>query len=215
MQFRGRIFAVGVVTIFNILRYFYYHVYLALRFELNFFILTIIFLTVAWWCGKQYDRAKYYSEKDPLTDTYNRRTIEYIYPRLSESCLKNQSKLALLMIDLDNFKAVNDQFGHLAGDLLLKDIAASLQKMVLKDCYVARWGGDEFVVLIPGATSKSLDFYIKKLQIDKSYKNDLDSTLVGMSVGFAVFPDDGVELETLIQKADKAMYKKKRLKVNI
>lgn len=76
-------FAIGLVGLFNILRYFYYHQYLSIPFEPQFFVLTTFFLVIAWWCGKQFDRAKYYSEHDPLTTTYNRRTVEERYQKLS------------------------------------------------------------------------------------------------------------------------------------
>ena len=214
MSYRGRIFSVGVVFLFNLLRYYYYHVYFGLPFELSFFYLTFIFSIIAWWCGKQFDRAKFYSEKDPLTNTYNRRTIEQIFPKLIKSCTKENRKLAVIMIDLDDFKEVNDTLGHQQGDVLLKDIASLLQKVVGKENIVARWGGDEFVVFLHRMNGNSIASYIQKLQNERVERISLNATSEVMSIGLAVYPEDGTNLEALIQKADQAMYNAKRLKVS-
>lgn len=211
MQFKGRFFAIGIVALFNVMRYIYYHVYLGLKFEMNFFILFVIFTSIAWWCGKQYDRAKYYSEKDPLTNTYNRRMIEMLYPRLKDQCLKKKNKLAILMIDLDDFKKVNDLFGHHAGDRLLIDVAKLLQVTVGENGFVARWGGDEFLILMPRINQKSVLGYIKLLEKNGGSLLNPDETRVGMSIGYAIMPEDGVELEELMRKADRRMYEKKKV----
>lgn len=211
MQFKGRIFAIGVVALFNVMRYIYYHVYLELKFEASFFILLVVFLSISWWSGKQYDRAKYYSEKDPLTNTYNRRMIEILYPRIKDKCLKRQNELAILMIDLDDFKKVNDHFGHQAGDRLLLDVAKLLQDTVKEDGFVARWGGDEFLILMPKTNQKSALNFINLLESSKRSALSPDTTKVGKSVGYAIMPDDGLELEELMRKADQRMYEKKKV----
>lgn len=210
MQFKGRICAVLIVALFNILRYFYYHVYLELKFEASFFILVVIFLSVAWWGGKQYDRAKYYSEKDPLTKTFNRRMIETIYPRLKDKSLKEQSELAILLIDLDGFKKVNDLLGHQAGDQLLIDVAKLLQDTVGKDGFVVRWGGDEFLILLPRTNQATVLRYIELIEKSEGNMLQRNKTPIGKSIGSAIFPKDGVELEELIRKADQRMYEKKK-----
>jgi len=111
MGYKGRFIAVGIVIMFNILRYYYYHQYMGITFELNFFILTAIFLAVALMGGKQYDLVKFYSERDPLTNTYNRRVVEKVFNKKASSCKNKKQKLAIVLIDLNNFKGINDDFG--------------------------------------------------------------------------------------------------------
>ncbi len=208
MQYTGRLFVAGVVALFNILRYFYYHRYMGLPFHMNFFVLTTIFLVIAWWSGKQFDRATYYSEKDPLTQVYNRRTVEKKYLRLLSSYKKDKRKIGIMMIDLNDFKKVNDSLGHHKGDELLAKISSLLKENVQKNDVVARWGGDEFVILVPNAEKDFELSYVKKFQKKMSEKN-LD---VRMSLGSAVYPDDGTTFEVLLQMADSAMYRRKVLK---
>lgn len=118
MPYRGRILAVGIVLLFNIIRYFYYHQYLALPFNWTFFILTAIFLSIAWSGGKQFDKAKYLSERDPLTGTYNRRIVEQYFYQAAKICDIKKQSLGVIMLDLNKFKEVNDEYGHHKGDEL-------------------------------------------------------------------------------------------------
>lgn len=209
MGVKGRTFAVGVVGLFNILRYFYYHRYLGLPFEANFFILTGFFLLVAWWCGKQFDRAKYYSEKDPLTDTYNRRTIEQTFEKLAETCKRKDEQLGVIVIDLDNFKEVNDKFGHQKGDELLQHVSSVLKSIAKEKDFIARWGGDEFVILVSNIKDGFESNYVQLLQ-DKLTKTDLlPNFLFTASIGVAIYPVQGVKIGDLIQIADLGMYEMK------
>ena len=213
MGYRGRIFSVGVVALFNLLWYFYYHVYFALPFKLSFFYLTFIFLIVAWWCGKQFDRAKFYSERDPLTNTYNRRTIEKIFNKLIKSGKNENRKVAVIMIDLDDFKGVNDALGHQQGDEMLIGTANLLQKVVGKENIVTRWGGDEFVVFLHHMLGKSVAAYIQEIQCGGIERISVNGEREVMSIGYAMYPEDGTNLEALTRKADKEMYTAKNLKL--
>ncbi|ARK32229.1 GGDEF domain-containing protein [Halalkalibacter krulwichiae] len=209
MGYKGRVFSIGVVILFNVMRYFYYHSYYGLPFEANFFILTTVFLFVAWWTGKQYDKAKYYSEKDPLTDTYNRRTIN----RRFQKPTTRDKKMILVMIDLDNFKEINDTHGHQAGDDLLVEIAQLLKRLSSgRDDCIARWGGDEFLLLVGNPDQNFKSTFTHSLLAELQNIKALEYTSFGASIGFATFPDDGQTLEQLIQKADSEMYKMKESK---
>ncbi|TQR18718.1 GGDEF domain-containing protein [Psychrobacillus soli] len=210
MQYHGRIFSVAVVILFNILRYYYYHQYLALPFKWNFFILTFIFLTIAWWCGKQFDSAKYYSERDPLTNTYNRRTLEQNSRKIMKKCDREKHSLGVIMLDLNNFKEVNDQYGHQKGDELLVQIASKLTKFVKKNDLVARWGGDEFVILVSNIKEDFGTDYTQTLLKKLKEHNSSEFSSIGASIGYAVYPRDGDNLQKLIQIADGGMYKEKR-----
>lgn len=191
MRRRGRIFAVGVVGLFNLLRYFYYHQYLGLPFKADFFILTAIFMAVAWWFGKQFDLVRYYSEKDPLTNTYNRRSLEQCFKGLVMNSGKMDKKFALIMLDLNNFKEINDSFGHQKGDDILVHVATILNDFGRKDDLVARWGGDEFVMLVPDYREDLKSVYIDALN-QKLRGEKVDGLpMISASIGFSIYPDQG------------------------
>lgn len=211
MKYKGRIGSIGIVIIFNIIRYFYYHQYLALPFKGNFFILTAFFMIVAWGCGFLYDRAQFYSTIDPLTNTYNRRMIEQSFQKLVKNSTRTRNKFGVIMIDLDNFKQVNDTYGHLKGDELLIQIAAILTKLAKKDDLVGRWGGDEFLILTPNIDTIYKTDFRCKLEKELSNHHIFNYPSFGVSFGIAVFPDQGKDLDTLIRQADTEMYNMKRL----
>ncbi|MFJ5770931.1 GGDEF domain-containing protein [Psychrobacillus sp. NPDC093180] len=212
MRYHGRLLAIGVVLLFNLLRYFYYHQYLALPFKWTFFILTVIFLVVAWWSGKQFDHVKYMSERDPLTGTYNRRTVEKSFQKVAKKCDQKDQSLGIIMLDLNNFKEVNDEFGHQRGDELLIQTAATLNHFVGKNGIVARWGGDEFIILVSNVKENFAESYVKKLQKRIKEQSSEAFSNVGASVGYSIYPRQGVSFQKLIQKADAKMYKEKKEK---
>ncbi|WP_186670756.1 GGDEF domain-containing protein [Sporosarcina sp. BP05] len=212
MEYNGRIVAIGIVGLFNLLRYFYYHQYLELPFRANFFILTTIFLAIAYWCGKQFDNVKYYSEKDYLTDTYNRRTVEQSFQKITQMYRRENLKLGVIMMDLNRFKEINDTYGHHKGDKLLIHLAVIIKKFVKKNDIVARWGGDEFLILVPDCKNNFERVYIQGLQKVLANERFDEFPSVGASVGFAIYPDDGQNFQELIQIADGAMYREKKFR---
>ncbi|WP_313247830.1 GGDEF domain-containing protein [Sporosarcina ureae] len=210
MGYRGRVVAVCVVILFNILRYGYYHIYLGYLFDRSFFVLTGIFLLVAWTGGRQYDVAKFYAEKDPLTNAYNRRAIDKVFKKQIYQYRSQGKKMGVVLIDLDEFKDINDTFGHQTGDELLRCVAELIMDIAKKEDYVVRWGGDEFVHVIRDLKEDTLSDYVRNL---RSKLSNLDMELVqtvSASIGIAVYPDDGETFEALIQKADTSMYEMKK-----
>lgn len=211
MGYRGRVVAVCVVILFNILRYGYYHIYLGYLFDGSFFVLTGIFLLVAWTGGRQYDIARFYAEKDPLTNAYNRRTIDKVFKKQISQYKNQGKKIGVILIDLDDFKNINDTFGHQTGDELLRCVAERIMSNAKKEDYVVRWGGDEFVHVILDLKENTLSDYVRSL---RSKLSDLDIesvNAVSASIGIAVYPDDGETFEVLIQKADTSMYEMKKV----
>jgi diguanylate cyclase (GGDEF)-like protein/PAS domain S-box-containing protein len=128
-----------------------------------------------------------------------------------EICLaqRNNSRLALFFLDLDHFKNVNDSLGHWAGDNLLKIIAARIQNCLRKTDTVARMGGDEFTIILPGLSGISDATELARKLVDAMTDpvQIKDHTVfVGVSIGIAIFPDDGSDFDTLTKHADTAMY---------
>lgn len=126
---------------------------------------------------------------------------------------RNQSKTALLFIDLDRFKYVNDTYGHHIGDLLLHQVADRLEVEVRKSDTVARLGGDEFAVIIPNIEKPTVvDVVARKIlsSLSKPYDIKGNSAHISCSIGIAFYPDHSVQPETLIINADSAMYRAKQ-----
>jgi diguanylate cyclase (GGDEF)-like protein/PAS domain S-box-containing protein len=155
---------------------------------------------------------KYQAFYDSLTGLPNRALLkERIAIEISHSSQSKQ-KLAVMFLDLDRFKLINDTLGHDIGDKLLKEIAARLKSCVRKDDTIARIGGDEFVILMPGLiheesvakiASKILETIRQPVIVDN---HELYLTI---SIGIAIFPEDGEDDESLITNADVAMYRAK------
>ncbi|AXI00189.1 GGDEF domain-containing protein [Sporosarcina sp. PTS2304] len=206
MTYKGRILAVGIVILFNGIRYVYYHQYLQYPFQASFFILTAIFLLVAWLAGRQYDVAKYYAEKDPLTNAYNRRTVHTVFKKRASTCKVKGKKMGVVLIDLDKFKTVNDTYGHQKGDELLRYVANLIKMNAKDDDLIVRWGGDEFVHIIPNIKECFQTEYVKKFKKQLANMSIESIPKIDASIGIAIYPDDGECFEELIHQADAKMY---------
>ncbi|HVW65802.1 MAG TPA: diguanylate cyclase [Nitrosospira sp.] len=150
---------------------------------------------------------------DPLTDLYNRRFLQEYLPQEIAKAKRSSSSLAVLMFDLDFFKRINDVFGHEAGDAFLKGVAMLLQGCIRESDIVCRYGGEEFVLILSGA---SLDGAIKKAEKIRKAVLELDLTIrgkplgkVSTSIGVAVYPEHGTGMEALLRAADEALYEAK------
>lgn len=153
------------------------------------------------------------AERDPLTQLYNRRAGERRLQEALEQARADQQLCALMLIDLDRFKPINDTYGHDAGDRVLVTIAQRLSQSLRNQDVVVRWGGDEFVVLVfPGRDIDGVPMVAGKLLQQISQPVDLGigrSDQVGASIGVVVFPLHGQQLGDLLGKADRAMYQAK------
>ncbi|MCL7749238.1 GGDEF domain-containing protein [Halalkalibacter alkaliphilus] len=208
MKFFGRIITTITVLLVNLIYMLYYFLRDGFISQIEYIGLPLI-LFLAWHFGKQYDRAKFLSEKDPLTEIYNRRYAEAFFPKVKAMTDRNGQKLAVLVLDVNNFKTINDHLGHKKGDEVLKILSRQLKKSVRETDIVARWGGDEFIILTPDIKEKENVEEIKA-RIQKNLKKVSNSQLdISVSIGSAIYPSLGENLDELVKEADKNMYEMK------
>jgi two-component system cell cycle response regulator len=148
---------------------------------------------------------------DPMTGLYNRRFIEREFNRLLEVARRHQQSFSVVFGDVNNFKMVNDRYGHAAGDVLLKSIADLLVATCRGSDLVCRYGGDEFLVVMESAMDQHAGRLIDRLEnamASLTVENLADAD-VSISLGHATFPDDGSDIEALMSVADQRMYASK------
>jgi diguanylate cyclase (GGDEF)-like protein len=181
--------------------------------ELDFIQATASVLSTALQRVASEARLAYLAQFDPLTGLPNRALLADRFSQMIVQAKRRRSPLAVLFIDLDGFKAVNDTLGHAGGDELLKDVAARLQSAVRTGDTVARISGDEFAIVLTDlvraedaalVAQKVIDLLGESVQVRGS------ELFVTASVGIAAFPADGRDAESLIGAADAAMYRAKQ-----
>ncbi|HZQ73395.1 MAG TPA: PAS domain S-box protein [Burkholderiales bacterium] len=159
-------------------------------------------------------RAQHLADHDALTSLPNRRLLEDRLRQALALSQRNRKQTAVMFIDLDRFKPINDSLGHAVGDVLLKEVSQRLVRQLREGDTICRIGGDEFVVVLPEVKrSSDVAQVAQKVieQVSAPVRVDERELAVTCSVGIAVFPDDGRDAETLIRNADAAMYHAKEL----
>jgi diguanylate cyclase (GGDEF)-like protein len=154
-----------------------------------------------------------FANNDDLTGLPNRRLLEDRMAQAQKTAKRTQSVVAILFLDLDHFKAVNDVHGHDVGDQLLKLVAERLTQLLRAEDTVARVGGDEFVVLLPDLSDEKQAIVAAEKIVSELVKPFIVANHVlqlGASVGIAIYPDHDADLNNLIKFADSAMYAAKR-----
>ena len=147
--------------------------------------------------------------RDPLTGVLNRRGFE----KEAARCLRSSSQGAVLYLDLNQFKSINDRFGHQAGDALLKAFGHRLEFCLRPEDVLGRLGGDEFAIVLPGVSVEDVKHIAERLVANASeaYIIQGQEIVCSASVGIALMPEHGEELWHLISAADEAMYNTKRI----
>ncbi len=155
------------------------------------------------------ERAEFLAFHDTLTNLPNRVLFLDRLEHAIKKSIRNESKLAILFIDLDQFKNINDTLGHPVGDILLQEIAQRLKKTVRPEDTIARLGGDEFVILIENVKDETLLATIANRilkELSKPVLLESKESIITCSIGISIYPNDGVDGDILIQNADTAMY---------
>ena len=177
----------------------------------DYALLTIIPVLIMGAAGilfAKFVHAQHISFRDPLTGAYNKRYLALTENRLR----KKRGMFTLAMIDLDNFKSVNDKFGHAAGDEALKKVYQIVEEEKRKEDTIIRYGGDEFVMILPDSTSASAKKILNRIRKRVS-KIQYGDTRLGFSMGVVLEKEsEHTNLHDLIKLADKRMYKDKEKK---
>ncbi|MBN2383110.1 diguanylate cyclase [bacterium] len=144
---------------------------------------------------------------DSLTNIFSRRFIMTLLNKEIEQAKRHERSVSLSILDLDNFKSYNDTYGHPVGDFLLQHFTKAIQDNIRKYDLLGRFGGEEFIIIMPETTKKqafgSLDRLKEKLSLETYTEDKIALTFSG---GIATFPDDGLDGKSLLLSADKALY---------
>ncbi len=155
------------------------------------------------------EKLEHMAQHDKLTGLFNRRYLKIKIKEAMQQSKRHNEKLAIVFVDLDNFKPINDKFGHETGDLVLKKLGKRLLKNVRLIDTVIRQGGDEFVIILSGIhNTNDLETVIEKIMTiirKKMIINDMEFEITA-SMGISLYPEHGDNVDTLLKTADQAMY---------
>ncbi len=153
------------------------------------------------------------SIRDPLTNLFNRRYMEESLEREVKRAERKGQALGLIMLDVDHFKRFNDTYGHVAGDILLRELGQLFKRMIRGSDIACRYGGEEFILLLPEASLQITQLRAEQIRIEAKHLNLQHRRqplgAISLSLGVASFPRHGNTTETLIQAADAALYQAK------
>ena len=158
---------------------------------------------------RQHEYIQHLAHHDVLTGLPNRLLLRDRIGQALSSSMRNHTQAAVMFLDLDRFKLINDSLGHHVGDELLQGVAKLLQKCLRDVDTVARLGGDEFVVVLPSIReARDASLVAAKIieSLTQPFELGSNELLIGTSIGISMFPGDGTDVETLMRNADAAMY---------
>lgn len=213
MSYTGRIFglfaSISTAIIMSIYSYYIYGPFDKIRI-IRIILISIVLGVLCWWSGRKYDLMKILATHDALTELYNRTFVCELFPKILAQASRKGKKIGVFVIDVDNYKVINDEYGHKTGDIVLKNISEVLKGSVREEDIVARWGGDEFLIIVSCLKEQS-SLTIIQQRIDNALKELSRRTKINITVsmGIAIFPDDAQTIDGLIKIADDNMYKVK------
>ena len=153
------------------------------------------------------------SVRDYLTGLFNRRYMEVTLERELQRALRNQYLMGIIMLDVDNFKSFNDTYGHAAGDEILHEVGSLLLTHVRREDIPCRYGGDEFAIVLPGAsrevTQERAEFIRENARYIRIHTEGQKHKAVTFSLGVAIFPENGPTSAAVLRAADDALYRAK------
>ncbi len=183
--------------------------------KLSVVLVSLLLLGLGWWTyrlKKQHDYFKNISEIDHLTQVFSRKAFEEQMPDMIKQCQSGRSQLHLAIFDLDHFKKINDQFGHLVGDWVLQQVVIACEEVIDEDVLMARLGGEEFVIVTPGITQAANLKLLEKMrlaieQLDCSETGHEFKVTASFGVTSSLY--SGLDLSVLLTHADVALFSAK------
>lgn len=180
--------------------------------ELDLFATVAKHLAGACEVARVCERHRALAATDPLTSLMNRRAFSIEFQNEMSRSRRTGQPMAVAMLDLDKFKVINDSQGHLAGDMALTQVAETLRQRVRSCDRIARWGGDEFVLLLPGITAARADEILERVRhIEMRWDGEPEGAMLTVSWGLASWPADAESLDELVQTADTRLSTMKKL----
>lgn len=163
-----------------------------------------------WTAEKGRKRAESAAMRDSLTDMFNRDAMRQFAKFALERTMRTLEPLSVVMVDCDNFKSANDEFGHLAGDRILALLASKLSSSVQPVGTVSRWGGDEFMIILPNTSAEQAENMMLTAQSHFETATEAFIRRMSFTFGIAQFGSNGFSLWELVQAADADMYRRKK-----
>jgi len=176
--------------------------------------LLIAYITTMLAADVHYGRQmfKSLSETDEMTGFLNKRSFNTVLIKAAKVAARYSHPLSIIVIDADNLKAVNDEYGHKAGDKLILMLAEVIHDCLRASDVLARYGGDEFVVLLPQTTAEKAVEAGNRIRLavqNSSFDVEACRVFSTVSIGIASYPEDAVNINELLEKADKSLYQSK------
>lgn len=184
------------------------HIEIALRSAMSSGLVMLLTAVIVRTYNEAIQAAENVATKDPLTGALNRRTLIENIELESERVTRYGQTCSIIMIDLDNFKVLNDKLGHGIGDEMLVNFVKLVQQYTRKNDKLFRLGGDEFMLLIPGMNAHTAETFIARIQNLVPSQLSVDSVALGMSFGVCEVTAD-TAIEQLLELADQALYQNK------